>query len=1169
MSDATVRLVVLGDSTGAQRSLSSFDRTLGSVGRTAKIAATALGATFAGALVYSIKKAADFETTLATFQATAKATGKEMEAVSRLAKRLGNDVKLPGASAADAAEAMTELAKGGLSVRDSMKAARATLLLATAAQVSHARAAEIVADSLNAFRLSGDKAVKVADLLANAANASTASIDDMALAFQQSSAVLVGAGQTIEDATAALTILANAGIKGSDAGTALRNAISFLQSPTATASKAIQKLGLDLFDAQGNMLPLPKLIAEIASKTEGMTQKQRANVLTTIAGRDSIKALNALLDVSPKKWAAITKAVEEAGGAQRLAGARMRGFNGALEAFKSTVETVAINLGTKLLPHATTLLRTLSDLAGSASLGDLGEKLRTIFEGEVKPWTPEVDWTYFRTEVKKGPKGHDVRVRVPVEPDIETGPGQGFETVWKRKFGRKVRMLVPLEADWSRTDRPSSSTKGLKGWIEDAWGKVNWSAVWGKAFDVAGDFGKKMLEAGKNIVKGALEGDWEKVGQAAALAIVGGLAAKKVGEKLGITGALSMLLRGGAKIGGGVFGGRTGVVPVFVTNPGFGGGGDAPGGGKGGGWLATVGKVLGVLALAGAAAKDDRLFGIPGTGDGPSVREMWAWWGRPGATRAAATPQSSLPPSRISGAAAGPFLALANSTQDFEAAAKRAEKTGRGSFQRVADAAGVAAAAIAAMKPKTVNVRARTIPKDVKELDDAIGIVSGMTVAVRAAVDLGPLQAFARMLANLPTSKRITLQTVASGPGRAGGGAIPGSPYAGDVVPAMLTGGEVVLNAQQQRLLGPDRIRRVLEHTGAPMDGFAFAKGKRARGVAGSVGAARKVLAAVVEIDQREANLDRAYGQMSRDFARSQETYLVTDADGNESRDEAAISKRVGEIDQLISSREEMLALIDDEKAELEKAIRRLDAAVKELLAAIAAARAHAEEERGLAAELAKRIARERKKKNPDEKKIGRWEKDRQRHLTYADRHMDRVRTLSGTLSEMRGGRATAESDLTNVVPFDRRDVELDILDLRQERSDVLSAKPGSSSSSSSSSENADRISALGAEVGRLRLALGIQGAQIPLIGSFAKGALYVPGTGLAMVHAGERIVPVNERSDVGGSSGGSTVVRLEFASGMEWLAQFVDARVEGTGADRVAVQIGQNADVLRREGRL
>lgn len=322
------------------------------IGKAAKYGAIAVG----GLAAASIKAAGDFESTLNTFQAVSGATGGEMRKVGAVAKQLGNDIHIPGASASDAADAMTELAKGGLNVRDSMSAAKATLILAAAAQTSNAEAATITARALNTFSLKGKDAARVTDVLAGAANASTLEISDVAQGFQQAGSSAAALGIPIQDLATQLGLMANKGIAGSDAGTSLKTMLTRLNPSTMKAGDEVDKLGIHVYDAHGKFIGIRGAIAQYSAALGKLSPEQRQSAVNTIFGSDAQRAANIVLNGGVNAYDKMHDAVTKHGAAQAMADAKMKGFKGSMEAFKSTVETLAINFGQVLLPAATAVM---------------------------------------------------------------------------------------------------------------------------------------------------------------------------------------------------------------------------------------------------------------------------------------------------------------------------------------------------------------------------------------------------------------------------------------------------------------------------------------------------------------------------------------------------------------------------------------------------------------------------------------------------------------------------------------------------------------------------------------------------------------------------------------------------------------------------------------------
>jgi TP901 family phage tail tape measure protein len=375
---------------GEKRMRSSAERTsasMAAMGRATRFAAVGAAAGFGLFVASSVRKAAEFEQTLNVLKETSGATDRQMKAVSKTALKLGADTKLPATSAKDAADAMLQLSKGGLSVRQTMGAARGVLQLSAAAQISNADAAEVAADALNAFGLKGREAVRVADLLAAAANATTTDIPPLASALQQSAASAHALGIPIEDLVTMLGQLANAGIKSSDSGTSVKTMLQALTPNSRRAAEMMDKLNVSAFDQAGRFVGMPKLIGQFTQGLRGLSQEQRAVAIETIFGSDASRAANIILGQSVEKHRQLKQRVTESGAAADLAAAQTKGAKGATEAFNSAVDTLQVSLGLALLPTLTQLARDAAtfvselDPAGVQRFGEgIASGLRTAID---------------------------------------------------------------------------------------------------------------------------------------------------------------------------------------------------------------------------------------------------------------------------------------------------------------------------------------------------------------------------------------------------------------------------------------------------------------------------------------------------------------------------------------------------------------------------------------------------------------------------------------------------------------------------------------------------------------------------------------------------------------------------------------------------------------------
>ena len=308
--------------------------------------------------------AADFEQNMNVLQAASGANAVEMERLSSAADQLGSDLTLPNTSASDAATAMLELSKAGLNVNDTLNASRGVLQLSAAAQISNADAATYTANALNAFNLKGDQAVRVADLLAGAANASSANVKDLALGFQSAAFAFSSTGQDIETLATAIAALSKEGIGGSDAGTALKNAMLQMMAPTAEAAATMHQYGIQVRDAQGNMKPFIEIVGIFNEKLGGLNAAQREAALKTILQSDGMKAMIPLMALGTDGLEQMRQETTKQGAAADMASAQNKGLNGAVDGLKSQFETFMKNAITPLLPLMTNVVKGFATFVG-------------------------------------------------------------------------------------------------------------------------------------------------------------------------------------------------------------------------------------------------------------------------------------------------------------------------------------------------------------------------------------------------------------------------------------------------------------------------------------------------------------------------------------------------------------------------------------------------------------------------------------------------------------------------------------------------------------------------------------------------------------------------------------------------------------------------------------
>ncbi len=357
--EASAKLMQVGRSaeTSGQR-MQRFGKGAADVGRKMTLGLTL---PIVGVGLASMKLAGDFESSMGQFRVASGVGGDSLKQFGDLAKKLGQDTQY---SANEAAQAMVDLAKGGLKPAEIQAGAlKSTMALAAAGGMDLSSAAVSMTAAMNTFGISGSQSVTVADALAGAANASAAEVSDLALGLQQSGQQAAASGLTLQETTAALAAFSDAGMKGSDAGTSLKTMLQRLAAPTTSAQATMKQLGMSFFDAQGKMKPLSSIAGQLQTHMKGLTQEQRLQALQTMFGSDATRAANVLFKQGADGINKYTDATSKAGNAQEMADARMSGWNGTFEQLKGSLETAGLSIGQVLIPVMSKLANGLKGVA--------------------------------------------------------------------------------------------------------------------------------------------------------------------------------------------------------------------------------------------------------------------------------------------------------------------------------------------------------------------------------------------------------------------------------------------------------------------------------------------------------------------------------------------------------------------------------------------------------------------------------------------------------------------------------------------------------------------------------------------------------------------------------------------------------------------------------------
>ena len=285
----------------------------------------------------------------------------DMDGLRNLALQLGADTVF---SATESAQAMVELAKGGLTEAQIKGGALAASMdLAAAGQLNLADAAATTVQMMGSFGLGAGDATRIANALAGAANASSADVSDLTQAMSQCSAQAALAGWSLEDTAAALALFADHGVKGSDAGTSLKTMLQRLAAPTDQAAEAIAAYGLNIRDSNGKMKDISGIADELTGKLGSLSDAERDAALQTIFGSDASRAAAILMQSGSEGLAKYIAATNDATAAETMANAQKGELSWALENMGGAVESAAIAFGTALAPAITAVAGVIGNVA--------------------------------------------------------------------------------------------------------------------------------------------------------------------------------------------------------------------------------------------------------------------------------------------------------------------------------------------------------------------------------------------------------------------------------------------------------------------------------------------------------------------------------------------------------------------------------------------------------------------------------------------------------------------------------------------------------------------------------------------------------------------------------------------------------------------------------------
>lgn len=331
-----------------------------------------LSTSIAGLGVAAVKTTADFDSEMSKVSAISGATGTDLDKLRGKAREMGAKTKF---SASEAAQGMQYMAMAGWKTQDMMDGLEGIMNLAAASGEDLASTSDIVTDALTAFGLSAKDSSHFSDILAAASSNANTNVSMMGETFKYAAPVLGSLGYTAEDAALAIGLMANAGIKSSQAGTSLRGAITNLAKPTDTVAVAMDKYGISLTDSSGKMLSLRELMEQLRQKLGGLSEAEQAQAAAALFGKNAMSGMLAIINGSDKDFEKLAGAIDNCdGSSEKMANTMNDNLQGQITILMSQLQELAISFGEILMPKIRDIVTHIQNFVDKLNAMDEGQK---------------------------------------------------------------------------------------------------------------------------------------------------------------------------------------------------------------------------------------------------------------------------------------------------------------------------------------------------------------------------------------------------------------------------------------------------------------------------------------------------------------------------------------------------------------------------------------------------------------------------------------------------------------------------------------------------------------------------------------------------------------------------------------------------------------------------
>ncbi len=313
----------------------------------------------ADALMGCVDTFASFQSQMSTVQAISGAAGSQMAELAEKAKYMGATTSF---TATEAGQALEYMAMAGWKTDEMLGGLEGIMHLAAASGESLASTSDIVTDALTAFGLAASDSAHFADVLAAASSNSNTNVGMMGETFKYAAPVAGALGYSIEDTALAIGLMANAGIKGSQAGTALRGTLTNLAKPSEAVSACMGQLGISLTDSEGNVRSLSDLMGILRERFSELTEAEKARYAAGLAGKEAMSGLLAIVNASEKDYQKLAAAINTcSGSAKEMSETRLDNYAGQMTLLGSAADGLKLAIGEQLTPALTKLAKAGTD----------------------------------------------------------------------------------------------------------------------------------------------------------------------------------------------------------------------------------------------------------------------------------------------------------------------------------------------------------------------------------------------------------------------------------------------------------------------------------------------------------------------------------------------------------------------------------------------------------------------------------------------------------------------------------------------------------------------------------------------------------------------------------------------------------------------------------------